>query len=630
MPPRNAAVPNADLPRILLAAARFPHQAAPDARFGVADIERIAHRFPGILAARLDGFGAAPGETGTPAGTAGGTGVAAGFEAALLAWGEHRFEGPGEAPKALAARLGIDCTAGTLAAAALTALGGISRAELQGFPALDAPASIPDTTAPLSRLFRLLVFALRLRRPDLLTATDPGLPGVLDWVLVFGLAEHRLWHLLPAADHRLLLQGSAAAPPLFLRAVLRFRPDLRALSGRPEVLRDWFRHRAAAEYDIRLAPPAHAAPVAGLTTVIGPWKHVLGISDDVLSTCRALDQLGLPHEVVDTKPARWLEVDPDKLATLRARAAELPHGDRALFCDTLFEATLWALRHWPRFRRFRRVDLFAPWELPGLPEGWQAAARLFDTVMTPSMFSQAAFAGSGPRAQARRVLRVTSSVELVGRPAAAAALMLRRVLPLPASRRVFVCVFDFSSYLTRKNPEAVVRAFAALRRQVPNATLVLKTTRARRSRAAARRLRALLRGVPDVVWVDGAWSNALVEALLLRADALVSLHRSEGFGRNIAKTLLLGRPVVVTDWSGNADMRPCRGYFGVPYRLRPLGAEEYVLGEGQHWAEPDARGAVRQMRAALALRDRSRSARTECRFGRGRLAHRLGRILHTD
>lgn len=313
---------------------------------------------------------------------------------------------------------------------------------------------------------------------------------------------------------------------------------------------------------------------------------------------------------------------------LRGRAVETPRGDRALFCDTLFEATFWALRHWPRFAAFRRVDLFAPWELPGLPEGWQAAARLFDTVMTPSAFSQDAFSQGAPAAGgAARVLRVTSSVEVVGRPGPAAALMLRRVLRLPAGRRVFVCVFDFSSYLTRKNPEAVVHAFAALRRQVPNATLVLKTTRGRRSRGAARRLRALLRGVPDVVWLDGAWTNAMVEALLMRADALVSLHRSEGFGRNIAKTLLLGRPVVATDWSGNADMRPCRGYVGVPFRLRPLGAADYVLGEGQHWAEPDARGAVRAMRAALALRGRSRSARTACRFGRQRLAHRLGRVL---
>lgn len=285
--PRIASTPPTDLLRILLAAARFPRGVPPQGGFEVADIDRIAHRFPGLLAARLQGFGKAS--------------ATADFGTALARWGRHRFAGPGEPPEAMAARLGIGVDAGVLAAAALPGLGGLARPDLQGLAWLDAPGQ--GSVAP-SRLFRLLAFALRLRRPDMLAVTEPGLAGVLDWVLAFGLAEHRLWHLLPPADHRLLLQGSAEAPPRFLRAVMRFRPDLRALAGRPEVLRDWFRHRAAEEYGLRLAPPEAAAPVPGLMTVVGPWKQVLGISDDVLSACRALDALGRPFEVVGTKPAR--------------------------------------------------------------------------------------------------------------------------------------------------------------------------------------------------------------------------------------------------------------------------------------------------------------------------------------
>jgi glycosyltransferase involved in cell wall biosynthesis len=608
---RTASLPAEDLLEIALAAARFPRQAPGGGGFGIADIDRIAHRFPGFLAGRLDGFGA---------GAAGKAGAVAGFNAALTRWGRHRFEGAGEGPEALAQRIGITFAAGTLAAAALPALAELRRRDLANLAALDAPG---PGAVPLSRLFRLLLFAIRLRRPDMLGLVDASLAAVFDWVVVFGLTEQGLWHLLPPADRRLLLAGTPKDPPVFLRAVMRFRPDLRALADRPERLRDWFRACAVAEYGIRLAEPERDPPRPGLLSVIGPWKQVLGISDDCFSACRALDALGCDYEVAGTKPARWIETDPDKLAALRHRAVEMPGGDRAFFCDTLFEATFWALRHWPRFASFRRVDLFAPWELPGLPPGWQAAARMFDTILSPSDFARQAFVASG----AERALAVTSSVEVIGRPAPASALMLRRRLALPAGRRVFVCVFDFSSYLARKNPEAVVRAFAALRRQVPNATLVLKTTRGRRARDAARRLRALLRGVPDVVWVDGAWPNAMVEALLRRADALVSLHRSEGFGRNIAKTLLLGRPVVVTDWSGNADMRAEPGYFGVPCRLKPLTDRDYVLGGGQVWAEPDPRGAVRQMRAALGFRQRVERPRTGLRFSRQRLARRLGRAL---
>ncbi len=621
MPDRTALVSDADLLRIALAAARFPRTVpAGDPALTPSDLDRVAGRFGGFLAARLGGFAAL---------AAAGGSAGAGFGAALRGWAAHRFEGPGEPPDALARRLGVPPEAGMVAAAALPAFGGLARRDLPDLAALDAPGPGP---VPLSRLFRLLVLAVRLRRPDMFGAAGmDGSPGaVLDWAVVFGLAEHRLSHLLPPSDRRLLLGGPPAAPPLFLRCVMRFRADLRGHADRPLVLRDWLRNNASAEYGIALEGPARPPPRPGLLSVIGPWRQVLGIADDCFSACRALDLLGADYEVVGTRVARWIETDPDKLAHLRHRAAEAPGGERALFCDTLFQATFWALEHWSRFAAFRRVDLFAPWELPALPEGWRAAARLFDTVLSPSDFSRRAFAEAG----AARALRVTSSVELSGRHRAADALALRRRLPaLPAAgggvrRPVFVCVFDFSSYLGRKNPEAALRAFARVRRQVGTATLVVKTTRARRARAEARRLRALLRGAgPDVVWADGAWPNADVEALLRRADALVSLHRAEGFGRNIAKALLLGTRVVVTDWSGNADMAPEPGYLGVPpARLVRLSDRDYVLGEGQVWAEPDPRAAVRQMRAALA-RGVPRPGRAALRFSRQRLARRLARAL---
>ncbi len=628
---RTARVSEAELLQIAIAAARFPRSPGPAATPTPEDIERIAHRFPGFLAARLDGFAALAAGRGGPQGRTGGEGRgqdgSAGFGPALAAWAARRFSGPGggDAPGVLARRLGIPVEAGCLAAAALPAFAGLTRRDLPNLPALDAPG---PGAVPLSRLFRLLVFALRLRRPDMLDA--PGMDGttaaVVDWSVVFGFAEHKLWHLLPPADRKLLLAGTPQAAPVFLRSVLRFREDLRALRDQPLTLRAWLRSNAVGEYGLSLAEPPRPLPRPGLLTVIGPWRQVLGIADDCHGAAMALASLGCDFEVLDSKPARWIESDPDKLAQLRDRAVTVPGGSRAFFCDTLFEATAWALGHWPRFAGFRRVDLFAPWELPGLPAGgWQAAARLFDTIITPSCYVQRAFEDAG----AARVLRATSSVEIIGRPAAADRLALRRRLPaLPPRRRVLVSVFDFSSWLSRKNPEAVVRAFALLRRQgVGPVTLVLKTTRGRRARGAAARLRALLRGVPDVLWVDGAWSNAEVEALLRRSAALVSLHRAEGFGRNIAKALLLGRRVVATDWSGNADMAPVPGYLGVPWRLRPLSDRDYVLGDGQVWAEPDPRGAVRQMRAALVPRPAPPAGRTALRFSRQRLARRLARAL---
>ena len=41
--------------------------------------------------------------------------------------------------------------------------------------------------------------------------------------------------------------------------------------------------------------------------------------------------------------------------------------------------------------------------------------------------------------------------------------------------------------------------------------------------------------------------------LIVSCDAYVSLHRSEGFGITMAEAMLLGKPVVATDYSGNID-----------------------------------------------------------------------------
>ena len=47
--------------------------------------------------------------------------------------------------------------------------------------------------------------------------------------------------------------------------------------------------------------------------------------------------------------------------------------------------------------------------------------------------------------------------------------------------------------------------------------------------------------------------RARVNGLLAACDAVVSLHRSEGFGLILAEAMYLGKPVVATGWSGNMD-----------------------------------------------------------------------------
>jgi glycosyltransferase involved in cell wall biosynthesis len=57
-----------------------------------------------------------------------------------------------------------------------------------------------------------------------------------------------------------------------------------------------------------------------------------------------------------------------------------------------------------------------------------------------------------------------------------------------------------------------------------------------------------------------------MNGLLAAADVFVSLHRSEGFGLGLAEAMLLGKPVVGTAYSGNADFLDDTTGYPVPCR----------------------------------------------------------------
>jgi glycosyltransferase involved in cell wall biosynthesis len=60
--------------------------------------------------------------------------------------------------------------------------------------------------------------------------------------------------------------------------------------------------------------------------------------------------------------------------------------------------------------------------------------------------------------------------------------------------------------------------------------------------------------------------------------------------------MLLGKPVIVTDYSGTRDFATSETALLVDYELVPVGAEEYPGARGQVWAEPDIDQAAMAMR----------------------------------
>ena len=175
---------------------------------------------------------------------------------------------------------------------------------------------------------------------------------------------------------------------------------------------------------------------------------------------------------------------------------------------------------------------------------------------------------------------------------------------LPRDAFVFLFVFDFHSYMERKNPAAVIDAFNHAFRKNEDAVLVLKCSRPEFNPTGLGALEEHAKGLPFQV-IDQVLSREEINTLIRLSDCYVSLHRSEGFGLTIAEAMTLEKPVVATAYSGNMDFMTTGNSFPVNYRLVELDRDHGPYRKGNVWAEPDMEHAAELMRFVYENRDRA-------------------------
>jgi glycosyltransferase involved in cell wall biosynthesis len=326
----------------------------------------------------------------------------------------------------------------------------------------------------------------------------------------------------------------------------------------------------------------HGAEIAeGPIKLVGYVSGSHGIAASARLAIRAFEALGVPVEAVEAGHAR-LTWTPRRDPPERA-AAWIFHLNPP---ELLAELAVMG----PRRLVGPRYGYWA-WELPRAPAAWVKDAALVDEVWAPSRYTAEAFAGA--KAPVRVVPHPFFPEDYQG------------VAPAPR-RAAFqaVALFDFNSSAARKNPQGAIEAFRRAFADDPAAELTVKTQNGRLFPA----LLAQLRGAApaNVKVLDETWPYARVKALIAGADALISLHRAEGFGLTPAEAMALGCPVVATGFSGVLDFMDDENSLLVPYRLLPV-ADPQGIYKGQAWAEPDldaAAEALKRLRADAELRAR--------------------------
>jgi glycosyltransferase involved in cell wall biosynthesis len=232
------------------------------------------------------------------------------------------------------------------------------------------------------------------------------------------------------------------------------------------------------------------------------------------------------------------------------------------------------------------------WELPEMPDVWMSEFEYTDEVWAASNFIKDAISSKAPVP----VGRVPTVVNLK-----LANKLSRAELGLPERKFLFLAMFDTKSVLERKNPLGVVRAFkSAFASDDVRVGLILKFNNPDYDQPIMRALRDEIRGSENVVVIDRLLTRDELTSLIDACDCFVSLHRSEGFGLGPAEAMSLGKPAIITNWSGNTDYMTADNCIAIDYKLVKLGRDYGPYEADQHWADPDLEQAAHWMKRIVA------------------------------
>jgi glycosyltransferase involved in cell wall biosynthesis len=166
--------------------------------------------------------------------------------------------------------------------------------------------------------------------------------------------------------------------------------------------------------------------------------------------------------------------------------------------------------------------------------------------------------------------------------------------------------------LRRKNPLDVIAAYTAAFGPDDGAALVLKSINGHHRPEDLARVRRAAGRRADIHVLDGYRTGGQMRGMLELSDCVVSLHRSEGYGLNLADAMARGTPVLATGFSGNMTFMGPDTAFLVPYELVPVGPDAAPYPADALWAQPDLTAAAGLMRTIF---DDPEAARARGRAG---------------
>lgn len=226
------------------------------------------------------------------------------------------------------------------------------------------------------------------------------------------------------------------------------------------------------------------------------------------------------------------------------------------------------------------------YELEDIPRLWRHVSPLVHEVWSATQFSADALS----KGLARPVEVMPLPIEL-WQPN----IDIGMKYGLDTSNFIVLMAYDVNSSVARKNPYAAIEAFKRAFPQQRDVTLIVKVSRLDNWLPARNQLVEAIAGDTRIRLIEDILNENDMAGLVESADAILSMHRSEGFGLLLAEAMARGKAVVATGWSGNMDFMNEDVSHLVDYKIISVADQQKSYSGGQ-WADPSIDDAANKLR----------------------------------
>jgi len=232
------------------------------------------------------------------------------------------------------------------------------------------------------------------------------------------------------------------------------------------------------------------------------------------------------------------------------------------------------------------------WELEKLPKLWLENSKKYSEIWATSDFMFNIFKENLP--SNTEIKRVNFPVDI---PKKIDKKVAKKYFGINEDEFLCLFIFDYTSCYYRKNPNGVIKSFKDAFTNNEKCKLIIKSQNA--PKEYFEKIKNLVENDDRIILINEMYDSEKINILLNSSDLYISLHRSEGLGLTLMESILLEKPVVCTNYSGNIDFCLPEWSELVDYKLNNIPQNSFYTklldGVSAEWAEPNLKDATNKI-----------------------------------